>query len=153
MSSPDIKAVSQINNEQLIETSPLSSHTSSPDSQRRGSRHDSVGSSMSGGSSNTPQTNFLQKQKELREQQLQQQQLQRASSVSSQSQSPQSPQSPQNPQSPQSPQHPQSINNNNNMYTPDKPPIPPRGVPPAVSVRQLSSDAVTVTLRTRTGTT
>lgn len=52
-----------------METSPISSRTSSPDSQRRSSRHDSIGSSMSGGSLNTPQMNFLQKQKELREQQ------------------------------------------------------------------------------------
>lgn len=57
-----------------METSPISSRTSSPDSQRRSSRHDSIGSSMSGGSFNTPQTNFLQKQKEIREQQQQQQQ-------------------------------------------------------------------------------
>lgn len=53
-----------------IEASPISSRTSSPDSQRRSSRQDSIGSSMSGGSSfSTPQINFLQKQKELREQQ------------------------------------------------------------------------------------
>lgn len=59
-----------------METSPISSRTSSPDSQRRSSRHDSIGSSMSGGST-TPQINFLQKQKELREQ-LHQQQVRNA---------------------------------------------------------------------------
>lgn len=53
-----------------IETSPISSRTSSPDSQRRSSRHDSIGSSMSGTSINTPQINFLQRQRELRDQQV-----------------------------------------------------------------------------------
>lgn len=64
-SAADLKVVSH----DPMETSPISSRTSSPDSQRRSSRHDSIGSSMSGGSFNTPQTNFLQKQKEIREQQ------------------------------------------------------------------------------------
>lgn len=64
-SSPD---KTNNNGQEQLETSPLSSRTSSPDSQRRSSRHDSIGSSMSGGSLNTPQINFLQKQRELREQ-------------------------------------------------------------------------------------
>lgn len=99
---------------------------------------------MSGGSSNTPQTNFLQKHKEFREQQM----LQQRSSASS----PQASQRSHTSQSPPSPQSPNTLNNNN-VYTPDKPPIPPRGQPPAVPVRQMSSDGVTVTLRTRTGKT
>lgn len=61
---------SPANQQEHNETSPISSRTSSPDSQRRSSRHDSIGSSMSGGSLNTPQINFLQKQRELREQQV-----------------------------------------------------------------------------------
>ncbi|XP_053955094.1 spectrin beta chain, non-erythrocytic 5 isoform X2 [Anastrepha ludens] len=65
-SFPDIKiASSQIE-------SPVSSRTSSPDSQRRAiSRNDSINSGMSA-SSATPQMNFLQKQ--MQQQQLQQQQ-------------------------------------------------------------------------------
>lgn len=56
-------------------SSSISSRNSTPDSQRRdsrsGSRHDSIGSAKSGSSinTNTPQTNFLLKQKEMREQQ------------------------------------------------------------------------------------
>lgn len=60
-SLPDIKSVSH----DKIETSPISSRTSSSDSQRRSSRHDSVGSSMSGGSAHTPQFNMLRKKKEV----------------------------------------------------------------------------------------
>lgn len=110
------------------EISPISSRTSSPDSQRRSSRHDSIGSSMSGGSYSTPQINFLQKQKELREQQVLQQQLQQQSAA---------------PQSPRSPQSPTTI------YSPDKPPIPPRGVPPPVPNRQSSTENINVTLRSQ----
>lgn len=112
------------------EISPISSRTSSPDSQRRSSRHDSIGSSMSGGSYSTPQINFLQKQKELREQQMmQQQQLQQQSAA------------PQNPRSPQS--------SSTTIYSPDKPPIPPRGVPPPVPQRQSSNENINVTLRSQ----
>lgn len=112
-----------------METSPISSRTSSPDSQRRSSRHDSIGSSMSGGSMNTPQINFLQKQRELREQSPQ-------SSVTT-------------PTSPQSPQPPPAPASGTQFYTPDKPPIPPRGVPPPVPQRQSSHENMTVTLRSR----
>lgn len=117
------------------EASPISSHNSSPESQRRSSRHDSIGSSMSGGSFNTPQINFLQKQKELRDQQQQQLKinLQTSSSTTPVS-SPQSPQSP------------------SGGHNADKPPIPPRGLPPPVPQRQSSNDNTTVTLRSRPGT-
>lgn len=127
LSSPEGKVTSPSN-----EISPISSRTSSPDSQRRSSRHDSIGSSMSGGSFSTPQINFLQKQKELREQQ----QLQQSS--------PQSASSPHSPQSPQSP--------GSGVYSPDKPPIPPRGVPPPVPQRQPSNENINVTLRSRSVT-
>lgn len=104
---------------------------------------------MSGGST-TPQINFLQKQKELRDQLHQQQvnksktelakltsnkylHLQQASphSATSSSSSPQSPQ-------------PQT-----QYYSPDKPPIPPRGYPPPVPQRQSSNENMNVTLRNR----
>lgn len=124
----DVKTISQTDH---AETSPISSRNSSPDSQRRSSRHDSIGSSMSGGSYSTPQINFLQKQKELREQQHQQQS------------------SPSTPNSPQSPQSPQSVNSS--VYNADKPPIPPRGLPPPVPQRQSSTDNSTVVLRARNG--
>lgn len=86
---------------------------------------------MSGGSSfSTPQTNFLQKQKELREQQ----QLQTSSSASS-------------AHSPQS-----QTGQNTTIYSPDKPPIPPRNVPPQVPQRQISVNSEQiVTLRNRPG--
>ena len=111
--------------DQTAETSPISSRTSSPDSQRRSSRHDSIGSSMSGGSYSTPQINFLQKQKEMREQQMQNQQQ----------------------NSPPSPQSPQSTGSS--VYSPDKPPIPPRGAPPPVPQRQSSNENMNVTIRSR----
>lgn len=84
---------------------------------------------MSGGSFNTPQINFLQKQKELREQQMQ------SSSAAS------------------SPSSPQSQSQNAPVYNADKPPIPPRGLPPPVPQRHISinNEATTVTLRHRTG--
>lgn len=83
---------------------------------------------MSGGSSfSTPQINFLQKQKELREQQMQQ-----SSSATS------------SPSSPQS----QTVT----VYSAEKPPIPPRGLPPPVPQRHVSvNETTTVTLRHRTG--
>lgn len=116
------------------EVSPISSHNSSPDSQRRSSRHDSIGSSMSGGSFNTPQINFLQKQKELRDQQQQQLKINLQTSSITPSSSSQSPQSPPS-----------------GAHSADKPPIPPRGLPPPVPQRQSSNDNTTVTLRTRLG--
>lgn len=114
------------------EVSPISSHNSSPESQRRSSRHDSIGSSMSGGSSSTPQINFLQKQKEMRDQQQQQVKVTLQTSSSSSIGSPQSPQP-------------------STGHVIDKPPIPPRGLPPPVPQRQSSNDNSTVTLRTRLG--
>lgn len=80
---------------------------------------------MSGGSGfSTPQTNFLQKTKELREQQ--------SPSVASTSTTP-----------------PQQQTHMTTIYSPDKPPIPPRGNPPPVPQRQISSESVQ--LRHRTG--
>ncbi|XP_055611321.1 spectrin beta chain, non-erythrocytic 1-like isoform X3 [Uranotaenia lowii] len=111
--------------------SSISSRTSSPDSQRRDSRA-SLNSAKSGGSgsnasssiqstnSTTPQINFLQKQKELRELENQQRLSQQQMSTF---------------QMPQSPT--QEVYN-----LADKPPIPPRGVPPPVPQRQSSSDNV-----------
>lgn len=112
-----------------VEISPISSRTSSPDSQRRSSRQDSIGSSMSGGSSfSTPQINFLQKQKEMREQQH----MQSSSATSS-------------------PSSPQSVTTT--VYSADKPPIPPRGLPPPVPQRHISvnNETTSVTLRNRSG--
>lgn len=120
----------------VTEISPISSQTSSPDSQRRSSRQDSIAST---GSSSTPQTQFLQKTKELREQQLQQQQLQQSSVPSvvtvthTQTQS-----------------QVQISNQSSTVYSPDKPPIPPRGNPPPVPQRQISSNE-SVQLRKRQG--
>lgn len=86
---------------------------------------------MSGGSSfSTPQTHFLQKTKELREQQ--QHQTSAAPSLNS-------------PQTPTQPTTPGTT-----IYSPDKPPIPPRGNPPPVPQRQISSNE-TVQLRIRSG--
>lgn len=115
--------------------SSISSRTSSPDSQRRDSRA-SLNSAKSGGSASTtssslqtPQINFLQKQKELRElenqQRLSQQQLQ-----------------------PPPPPPQQPVGTFVTPPTPtqefyglaDKPPIPPRGVPPPVPQRQSSNE-------------
>ncbi|KXJ76213.1 hypothetical protein RP20_CCG010134 [Aedes albopictus] len=111
--------------------SSISSRTSSPDSQRRDSRA-SLNSAKSGGSGSnasstlqTPQIAFLQKQKELREQEN---------------------------QAPQSPTQ--------EFYgLADKPPIPPRAVPPPVPQRQSSTENVlnnnnnnsTVQIRPKTG--
>lgn len=101
--------------------SPISSRTSSPDSQRRSSRQDSISSTVSAGSGlSTPQTTFLQKTKELREQQ---------SSVNA---------------------SPQAQVQTNTVYSADKPPIPPRGLPPPVPQRQISTNDG-VQLRNRTG--
>lgn len=80
---------------------------------------------MSGGSGfSTPQTQFLQKSKELREQQMP---IATNSTINLQAQA-------QNPI----------------IYIPDKPPIPPRGLPPPVPQRQISSNE-TVQLRNRSG--
>lgn len=105
----------------MVEVSPISSRTSSPDSQRRSSRQDSISSTVSAGSGlSTPQTTFLQKTKELREQQ---------SSVNA---------------------SPQAQVQTNTVYSADKPPIPPRGLPPPVPQRQISTNDG-VQLRNRTG--
>lgn len=76
-SAPDMKSISSAQSptpDRSDAASSISSRTSSPDSQRRDSRT-SLNSAKSGSGSNgsfhTPQTNFLQKQKELREQELQ----------------------------------------------------------------------------------
>lgn len=109
----------------MVEISPISSRTSSPELQRRNSRQDSIASSMSGGSGfSAPQTQFLQKTKELREHQMP---LATNSTINLQTQA-------QNPI----------------IYSPDKPPIPPRGLPPPVPQRQISSSE-TVQLRNRNG--
>ncbi|XP_037904390.1 spectrin beta chain, non-erythrocytic 1 isoform X3 [Hermetia illucens] len=123
-SSPEVKSQASLDQ---VETSPVSSRTSSPDSQRRSSRHDSVGSSMSGGSSNTPQMNFLQRRRELTEQQHQQQYQQ-------------SNQSQQQPSSP-----------NSNYGFAEKPPIPPRGMPPPVPQRQTVESTVVLRSRRHSG--
>ncbi|XP_039432326.1 spectrin beta chain, non-erythrocytic 1 isoform X2 [Culex pipiens pallens] len=107
--------------------SSISSRTSSPDSQRRDSRA-SLNSAKSGGSGSnassglqTPQINFLQKQKELRElenqQRLSQQQNQQQMS-------------------------PTGGTTQEFYGLADKPPIPPRGVPPPVPQRQSSNENV-----------
>lgn len=109
----------------MVEISPISSRTSSPDSQKRSSRQDSVSSNVSAGSGiSTPQTAFLQKTKQLREQQ--------ASAIES---------TPVNPQS-----HIQS----SPVYSAEKPPIPPRGLPPPVPQRQTPVNEG-VQLRNRSG--
>lgn len=110
------------------EISPISSQTSSPDSQRRNSRQDSIASTMSGGSNyNTPQTHFLQKTKELREQQ--------SATVATLNNSQPPPTSP-----------------GTTVFSPDKPPIPPRGNPPPVPQRQISLQSnENVQLRNRPG--
>ncbi|XP_058129165.1 spectrin beta chain, non-erythrocytic 1 [Anopheles coustani] len=126
-SAPDMKSISSTQSptpDRSDAASSISSRTSSPDSQRRDSRT-SLNSAKSGsgsnGSFNTPQTNFLLRQKELREQELQQQRM-----SSSQHSLP----------SPTSPGPMQDM-----VYgLADKPPIPPRGVPPPVPQRQSSAD-------------
>lgn len=100
----------------MVEISPISSGASSPELQRRKSRQDSIASS--------PQTQFLQKTKDLREQQM-------SSSTNTLN---------------------TSQAQNSTIYTPDKPPIPPRGLPPPVPQRQISTSSETVQLRNR-GTT
>lgn len=114
--------------------SSISSRTSSPDSQRRDSRA-SLNSAKSGGSGSnassslqTPQINFLQKQKELRElenqQRLSQQNQQQMSTF-------------------QAPQSPGTTGTTQEFHgLADKPPIPPRGVPPPVPQRQSSNENV-----------
>lgn len=88
----------------MVEVSPISSRTSSPDSQRRSSRQNSISSTVSAGSGlSTPQTTFLQKTKELNA-------------------------------------SPQAQVQTNTVYSADKPPIPPRGLPPPVPQRQISTN-------------
>lgn len=112
-------------NSLVVDISPVSSRTSSPDHQRRNSRQDSIASTMSGGSGfGTPQTQLLQKTKEFREHQV----PSAASSLKSQ----------------------QIQTQNTTMYSPDKPPIPPRGLPPPLPQRQISSNE-SVQLRNRNG--
>ncbi|XP_058446279.1 spectrin beta chain, non-erythrocytic 5 isoform X3 [Malaya genurostris] len=118
--------------------SSISSRTSSPDSQRRDSRA-SLNSAKSGGSGSnnsnslqTPQINFLQKQKELRELENQQHRI-------SQQQLHQQ-QQHQHMGTFQAPQSPAATQEHYGLA--DKPPIPPRGVPPPVPQRQSSSENV-----------
>lgn len=113
--------------------SSISSRTSSPDSQRRDSRA-SLNSAKSGGSGSnassslqpTPQINFLQKQKELRE-------LENQQRLSQQQMSTFQVPPPQSPAGSAAP--PQEF-----YGLADKPPIPPRGVPPPVPQRQSSNE-------------
>ncbi|XP_035773610.1 spectrin beta chain, non-erythrocytic 1-like isoform X2 [Anopheles albimanus] len=150
-SAPDMKSISTTQSptpERSDAASSISSRTSSPDSQRRDSRT-SLNSAKSGsgstGSYHTPQTNFLQKQKELRELEVQQQRL-----------SAQPPPTHALPPPPTSPGPMPEV-----FGLADKPPIPPRGVPPPVPQRQSSTDNVLlnnnngagVQLRSKTGTT
>ncbi|XP_055376264.1 spectrin beta chain, non-erythrocytic 1 isoform X2 [Condylostylus longicornis] len=122
-SFPDIKSPIQ---DHLETSSPVSSHTSSPDSQRRSSRNDSIGSGMSGGSMNTPQMNFLQKQQQL---------MQQNNNLP--------PSSGQHQQQPSSP-------NASNAYS-DKPPIPPRGYMPPLMQRQSTENIVTLRSQSSSG--
>lgn len=133
-------------NSPVAEISPISSQTSSPDSQRRSSRHDSIAST--GSSTTTPQTQFLQKQKELREQQMQQQHLQQTAAAVMASPPP----APSAVNSLSAQSHVQISNQSSTVYSPDKPPIPPRGNPPPVPQRQISSSTnESVQLRRRSG--
>ncbi|XP_058061720.1 spectrin beta chain, non-erythrocytic 1 [Anopheles bellator] len=147
-SAPDMKTISSTQSptpERSDAASSISSRTSSPDSQRRDSRT-SLNSAKSGsgstGSYHTPQTNFLQKQKELRELEVQQQRL-----------------SAQHPPSQALPPPPTSPGPVQEVYgLADKPPIPPRGVPPPVPQRQSSTENVlnnngAVQMRSKTGAT
>uniref|UniRef100_A0A182W3B1 Spectrin beta chain n=1 Tax=Anopheles minimus TaxID=112268 RepID=A0A182W3B1_9DIPT len=129
-SAPDMKSISSTQSptpDRSDAASSISSRTSSPDSQRRDSRT-SLNSAKSGSGSNgsfhTPQTNFLQKQKELREQELQHQRMSIGQQQQQQHTSLPSPTSPEV------------------FGLADKPPIPPRGMPPPVPQRQSSTDNV-----------
>uniref|UniRef100_A0A182PG07 Spectrin beta chain n=1 Tax=Anopheles epiroticus TaxID=199890 RepID=A0A182PG07_9DIPT len=130
-SAPDMKSISSAQSptpDRSDAASSISSRTSSPDSQRRDSRT-SLNSAKSGSGSNgsfhTPQTNFLQKQKELREQELQHQRMAAGQ------------QQYNNLPSPTSPGPVPEV-----FGLADKPPIPPRGMPPPVPQRQSSTDNV-----------
>ncbi|XP_049277717.1 spectrin beta chain, non-erythrocytic 1 isoform X2 [Anopheles funestus] len=134
-SAPDMKSISSAQSptpDRSDAASSISSRTSSPDSQRRDSRT-SLNSAKSGSGSNgsfhTPQTNFLQKQKELREQELQHQRMS-TGQLQQQHQHNSLP-------SPTSPGPMSEV-----FGLADKPPIPPRGMPPPVPQRQSSSDNV-----------
>lgn len=110
----------------MVEVSPISSRASSPDSHRRSSRQDSISSAVSGENGfSTPQTVFLQKTKELREQQPL-----TSSSLGCQQEVTQV--------------------QNTTIYSADKPPIPPRGLPPPIPQRQISTSDC-VQLRNRSG--
>ncbi|XP_050079457.1 spectrin beta chain, non-erythrocytic 1 [Anopheles maculipalpis] len=129
-STPDMKSISSAQSptpDRSDAASSISSRTSSPDSQRRDSRT-SLNSAKSGSGSNgsfhTPQTNFLQKQKELREQELQHQRMSSGQQYN-------------NLPSPTSPGPMPEV-----FGLADKPPIPPRGMPPPVPQRQSSTDNV-----------
>lgn len=83
---------------------------------------------MSDGSGlSTTQTQLLQKAKEMREQQI-------SPPIASSSSSQQS----------------QILTDNSTIYSPDKPPIPPRGLPPPLPQRQIISND-SVQLRNRNG--
>ncbi|XP_035899186.1 spectrin beta chain, non-erythrocytic 1 isoform X2 [Anopheles stephensi] len=129
-SAPDMKSISSAQSptpDRSDAASSISSRTSSPDSQRRDSRT-SLNSAKSGSGSNgsfhTPQTNFLQKQKELREQELQHQRMSSGQQYN-------------NLPSPTAPGPMPEV-----FGLADKPPIPPRGMPPPVPQRQSSTDNV-----------
>uniref|UniRef100_A0A1Y9H0U3 Spectrin beta chain n=2 Tax=Anopheles dirus TaxID=7168 RepID=A0A1Y9H0U3_9DIPT len=149
-SAPDMKSISSAQSptpDRSDAASSISSRTSSPDSQRRDSRT-SLNSAKSGSGSNgsfhTPQTNFLQKQKELREQELQHQRMSAGQH-----------QQHYNLPSPTSPGPTPEV-----FGLADKPPIPPRGMPPPVPQRQSSTDNVlnnnnngSVQMRSKAGST
>uniref|UniRef100_A0A336KQL4 CSON014177 protein n=1 Tax=Culicoides sonorensis TaxID=179676 RepID=A0A336KQL4_CULSO len=109
-----------------FENSSISSRASSPDSQNRrdsnGNRKDSFSSAKSQNSnSSTPQTDYLLKQKELRERERKENQMMAAVLH-------------------QAPPH---------QGNADKPPIPPRGAPPQVPQRQSSVDNVNANVQLR----
>jgi spectrin beta len=115
--------------------SSVSSRTSSPDpNQRRDSN--------SSGVTTTPQMNFLQKQKELRERESQVsfKKIKIRFKICFQARNP-----PKQGRMPEPPPHSPT----GGFY--DKPPIPPRGVPPPVPQRQSSVEKVSeVQIRTKT---
>uniref|UniRef100_W4VRA2 Putative karst n=1 Tax=Corethrella appendiculata TaxID=1370023 RepID=W4VRA2_9DIPT len=136
-SAPDVKSISQIqstpqspNLDNHDASSSISSRASSPDSQNRRDSRGSMNSAKSGSGSSsnfsTPQTNFLQKQKELREQE-------------NQRLSQQSPPISANTITQQQQQQ-QQYSSSDFYGLADKPPIPPRGVPPPVPQRQSSNE-------------
>jgi spectrin beta len=129
--SPSIASSSPVSTSQIEhETTSISSHASSPDSQRRDSRGSHASGSTNGSNSmyvssspnpTTPQMNFLQKQKELREQAIRDSQLGTPTFMDAPPHSP------------------------SGFY--DKPPIPPRGVPPLPPQRQSSYEKIDIQIR------